>query len=340
MLSSCRKLQHKIPKSEQPISSRIDAPGDRITPPLLLRAGFGGGLAGLANLVPGISGGTMLLATGVYPAVVDALAGLVAGRPRRRDLLLLGAISLTAFSAIVLLAGPTRMLVQRADWAAYCLFIGLSLGGAPALLRLAQPVAPAFRAGAALGFALVCVSLLWPAPGGAGGGDAVWLRFLAGASAGVAMLLPGISGGYLLLIFGQYLPVLGAIDGLKQAAFGAAPGAPEAHISEHLAVLAPVALGAVLGVAALSRLLHYALSAQRQPTLGVLLGLLLGAVVGLWPFESGAAFLESAGAASLLIAVGALLTLLIDRLAGGREGRAGRRAPGGAGGDEQENRGG
>ncbi len=282
----------------------------------------------------------MLLATGVYPAVVDALAGLAAGRPRRQDLLLLGVLALTGLSAILLLAGPTRMLVQKAEWAAYCLFIGLSLGGAPALLRLAQPVAPAFRAGTALGFALMCMTLLWPAApvgaGGAGGDSAIWLRFLAGAGAGIAMLLPGISGGYLLLIFGQYLPVLGAIDGLKQAAFGAANGATGAALSEHLTVLAPVALGAVLGVAALSRLLRYALSAQRQPTLGVLLGLLLGAAVGLWPFESGAAFRDNAGAAALLIAGGALATLLIDRLAGGREKLAGRRAPGDASDDDEQ----
>lgn len=301
---------------------------------MLLRAGFGGGLMGLANLVPGISGGTMLLATGVYPAVVDALAGLAAGRPRRQGLLLLCVLALTGLAAIVLLAGPTRMLVQRAEWAAYCLFIGLSLGGAPALLRLARPVAPAFRAGAVFGFVLICASLFWAAPGGAGAGDSMWLRFLAGAGAGVAMLLPGISGGYLLLIFGQYLPVLGAIDGLKQAAFGAAAGAaPGAGLSEHLAVLAPVLLGAVLGVAALSRLLHYALAAQRQPTLGVLLGLLLGAAIGLWPFESRSAFLESAAPALLLIAGGALLTLLIDRLAGSGERQAGPGAPGDAAGE-------
>ena len=100
------------------------------------------------------------------------------------------------------------------------------------------------------------------------------------------MILPGVSGGYLLLVLGQYVPILTAIDALKE---GLSSGDMAAVVSVGLRVLLPVGIGVVAGIVGVSNLLGLLLRKCEKATLGVLLGLLLGAVVGLWPFQQGVA---------------------------------------------------
>ena len=133
--------------------------------PLLARSAIGGGLMGLANLVPGISGGTMLLAAGVYPSFIASIAQLTTLRLRLRPVLTLGTIALCAVTAIVLFAGAMRTLVIEERWVMYSLFIGLTLGGLPIVWRLARPATPGVVAGAAASFALMVAM----AVGGTGG---------------------------------------------------------------------------------------------------------------------------------------------------------------------------
>ena len=94
---------------------------------------------GLANLVPGISGGTMLLAAGVYPAFIGAIADVTRGRIARDPLVILTTICGAAILAIGLLAGPTRDLVLAHRSLMYAFFIGLTLGGLPLVWCLARP---------------------------------------------------------------------------------------------------------------------------------------------------------------------------------------------------------
>jgi len=241
---------------------------------------------GLANLVPGISGGTMLLAAGVYPAFIRAVAELTTFRFRRRSLVLLGAVAAAAATAILLLAGPVRTLVLEQRWAMYSLFIGLTLGGVPLVWKLARPATPAVWAGAAAGLALMLLMAFGPAAHGAAATGSAPLLLVSGMAGAGAMILPGVSGGYLLLLLGQYLPILGAVDQLKQVLLGLAHGPLDGPLLGHaLAVLVPVGIGVGIGLVGVSNLLRLALERFRQATLGVLLGLLLGAVAGLWPFQ-------------------------------------------------------
>ena len=89
---------------------------DVTTPTLVARSIFGGVLMGLANLVPGISGGTMLLAAGIYPKFIDAIAEITRFRFRFRSLLLLGCIAGAAGLGILLLAGVLKDLVVDFRW--------------------------------------------------------------------------------------------------------------------------------------------------------------------------------------------------------------------------------
>lgn len=256
-----------------------------VSPLLLVRAGVGGVLMGLANLVPGISGGTMLLAAGVYPEFVEAVAGVSRLSRRLRPWLVLAAVAVPAVCAIGLLAGTIRDAVLLHRWLAYSLFIGLTLGGAPTLFRMLRPMSKVAIGAAGIAFVgmvvLALVQETAPAASGGSSRDGFIGLFVAGFAGATAMVLPGVSGGYLLLVLGQYVPVLDAISAVSDAA-------RSGSIDRLLEVLPPllaIGVGVVLGVVVVSNLVRWLLVRHPDATLGALLGLLLGAVAGLWPFR-------------------------------------------------------
>jgi putative membrane protein len=189
--------------------------------------------------------------------------------------------------AILFLAGPVKSLVVDYRWIMYSLFIGLTLGGIPIVWHLIGKPSRSMCMGVLCGFIGMAV-LAWVqqrrlGTGGAAGAAPAML-FLAGAAGASAMILPGVSGGYLLLVLGQYIPILAAIDRFKEAL---SAGETADAVSVALRVGIPVGLGVVIGVVGVSNLLRVCLDRFRAATLGVLLGLLLGAVAGLWPFQRG-----------------------------------------------------
>jgi len=257
---------------------------------LVLRGSIGGCLMGLANLVPGISGGTMLLAAGVYPAFIAAIAEATTLRFRVRSLILLASVVASAALTILLLAGSVRDLVTNFRWLMYSLFIGLTLGGVPLVYRMARPLSMAVVLGAAGGFGVMLVMVATSGAIGEGlsGSANILLLFVSGLAASAAMILPGVSGGYLLLLLGQYEAILGTIDQLKRGLLGdgAGGGSDLALVLDALTVVIPLGIGIVAGVVGVSNLLQWLLRRFEKLTLGALLGLLLGAVIGLWPFQT------------------------------------------------------
>jgi putative membrane protein len=256
-----------------------------LRPLVLVRAALGGVLMGLANLVPGISGGTMLLAAGIYPRFVAAVAEVSTLRFRVPALVLLGTVAVAALAGIVLLAGPIKDLVVHHRWIMYSLFVGLTLGGLPVVWRMARPATRSVFLGAGGGFVAMSALAIAQASGVTGGdGQAnLLLLGLAGLAGASAMILPGVSGGYLLLVLGQYVPILGAIETVKDAV---AAQDLAAATEPAVTVLLPVGVGVVVGVVVVSNALKWLLARYEKATLGVLIGLLIGAVVGLWPFQA------------------------------------------------------
>ena len=256
---------------------------------LAVRGVIGGALMGLANLVPGISGGTMLLAAGVYPPFINGIAEVSTFRFRARTLILLGCIIGAALAAIVLLAGPVSHLVVHHRWVMYSLFIGLTLGGVPIIWRMVKPADGVVVVFSIIGIALMAVmALIGPsdaAAAGPTGAAAYALLFLAGLAGASAMVLPGVSGGYLLLVLGQYVAILGAVAALKDGVSARDWSA----VGSTMHVIVPVGVGVVVGVVGVSNLVRMLLAKYERATLGCLLGLLLGAVLGLWPFQEGVA---------------------------------------------------
>ena len=251
-------------------TSAPNAASDR---PPLVRSFVGGVLMGLANLVPGVSGGTMILAVGLYDRFIGAIAELTTLRWSRALFLFLAALGFGLVVAILGGAGVAVRLVTQHTWIMYALFVGMALGGVPALARRSRPLLGANGIAAALGIGVMA----WLAfrVGNSPLPQSLVTFALVGALAASSMILPGISGSYILLVFGMYDVVIGSLssDALKS------------DLRESLAIIAPVVVGAALGIALLSNVLKALLERWSGPSHGFLLGLLLGSVLGLWPFQ-------------------------------------------------------
>jgi uncharacterized membrane protein len=164
-------------------------------------------------------------------------------------------------------------LVTEHRWIAYSLFIGMTLGGVPELWQVVRPLGIKEIVPAAIALALM-VAFAWGMSG-----TALPQNFLVfivvGAIAASSMILPGISGSYILLIFGLYDVVVGSIR----------PSALLADGGGSLSILLPIGIGAAIGIGGLANVLKVLLARYERPTHAALMGLLLGSVLGLWPFQ-------------------------------------------------------
>ena len=249
------------------------------------RSLFGGVLMGLANLVPGISGGTMLLAAGIYPRFIGAIAEVTRFRFRFPSLLILFCVSGAAALSILLCAGFLKDLVLSHRWIMYSLFIGLTWGGIPVVWKMAKPVSPSLVITAILSLlAMVALAILQANDVVGSSHTNALTLFVAGLAGACAMILPGLSGGYILLLLGQYVPILSGIDQFKDALKAKDMSSA---IDPLLSILLPVGIGVIAGVVLIGNLLQWLLKHYQKPTLGLLLGLLIGSTAGLYPFQTG-----------------------------------------------------
>ncbi len=300
-----------------------------VRPRTLGRVVLGGVLMGLANLVPGVSGGTMILVVGLYDDVVSSVADLTRLKFSRRALFLVLTIAGCAFACIVLLAKSVLALVTAYPAAMYSLFIGLTLGGVPLLNRMVRPLNASAVLMIILGLgAMTAVAVTrTPKPNRAhiqaeiAGGTLqiqpqYTLDLIGGAMAAAAMVLPGISGSYVLLVIDRYETALAAIDATK--AYLLSGGRQGDALGLH--VLIPLAAGTLAGLVTMTNLLRWLLRRHAKPTLGLLLGILLGSVVGLWRFDAESTLSDYAGGLALA-ALGFVATFVLSRYTSPAPGR-------------------
>lgn len=256
---------------------------DHHSTPALIGLGYVGGLLmGVANIVPGISGGAMLLLMGVYAAFLTGIADIVGLKWRARAFIAVGAVGAGALTSIVLLAGPVKELIVDYRWQCFAFLIGMRLGIIPSIWRMAKPATRSLWIGFAVGLLLTAVAaVLNYRPDLRGQLDAPPWMFVGGLLAASATVLPGLDGSYLLILLGQYTEILGLIDQLKDHVVRDRDLA--AAWATGLSIL-PFAIGAAIGIGGVSLLLKMLFQKYAKPTFGLLLGVLCGAFIGLYPF--------------------------------------------------------
>jgi putative membrane protein len=246
-------------------------------------------LMGAADVVPGVSGGTLALILGIYTSFIDALGSLnlrwlrplllaaVAKRGERRArwrevrlhvltihwrfLISLGAGIVTAIGLGSMVI-PRLLETHRSETLA--VFFGLILASVPLPARMV----PRWGGAEGVACAAACAFAFWvtglPALQLT---HALWMVYLSGVIGICAMVLPGVSGSFILLVLGQYAYIIGSI--------------PERRFH----VLAIFSLGTLTGLLTFTRVLRHLLHKHAAPTLAALTGFMAGALRAVWPFQ-------------------------------------------------------
>lgn len=259
-------------------------------------------LMGSADIVPGVSGGTVALVVGIYERLVSSVrAGtsamvallrldLVQVRHRLRQVHWGLVVPLVAGigTAIVIGARFIPGLMEDYPVQTQALFFGLILGALAVPWRRIHERLPAHFVVAIV--AAVATFVLVGLPPREVTDPGPMIVFVAAAVAICAMILPGISGSYLLLIMGMYAPTLRALN------------------ARDLFYIGAFGLGAVVGLGLFSRLLDYLLTRHHDTTMAVLVGMMAGSLRALWPYlDDDRALLPPPADATVLVPVGLVL---------------------------------
>ena len=244
-----------------------------------------GACMGAADVIPGVSGGTIAFIMGIYDEFVGSIARvdseavkfLLKGRLRDFWKHINGSFLLAIVAGIgvsvVSLAGLMQMLLSDFPIQTWAFFFGLIVASSIFILRGISGWKWSDGLFLVLGCVLgVVVCTLSPTKTP----DALWFIFLSGAIAICAMILPGISGSFILLILGKYQYVMGCISGLVAGEDFAA----------NLLIIAVFLIGAVVGIISFSKFLHWLLARWHKETLIVLAGFIIGSLVKVWPWSN------------------------------------------------------
>ena len=259
-----------------------------------------GACMGAADVIPGVSGGTIAFIMGIYDDFVGSLASinsealklLFAGKFKafwkhiNGSFLLSLAIGI-GFSVIAL-AGLMQYLLEWHPIQTWSFFFGLIVASSIFILRgisgwtLREVLFLIF--GGILGV-VICTLSPTQTP------DAYWFIFLSGALAICAMILPGISGSFILLILGKYQFIMGTISDLVSGV----------NVSQNLLIIGIFGVGAVVGILGFSKFLHWLLGRWEKETMIILAGFIIGSLVKVWPWSNKDAIVCSqfAGASTL-----------------------------------------
>ncbi|MBU3928794.1 MAG: DUF368 domain-containing protein [Bacteroidetes bacterium] len=232
---------------------------------------------GVANIIPGVSGGTIALITGIFERLIDSLKSLGWGALKlllsgkwkafveKTDLYFLISLLAGVGLAIVLLARVFDFLFSHYPVYIWSFFFGLILASIYYVGRTISnwtlPVVISFLVGTAIALVL---TFLTPATQNSN----FFYLVVCGVVAVCSMILPGLSGSFVLILMGNYQLI-----------------AIEAINNRDLAILFPVALGAVFGLIAFSHLLSWVFKRYKDPTIAILTGFILGSLGVIWPWK-------------------------------------------------------
>lgn len=244
-----------------------------------------GACMGAADVIPGVSGGTIAFIMGIYDEFVGSIAKvdseavklLFKGKFREFWKHINGNFLLSLVAGIgasvVILAGLMQMLLSNHPIQTWAFFFGLIVASSIFILRGISGWKLRDGLFIILGCVLgVVVCTLSPTQTP----DALWFIFLSGAIAICAMILPGISGSFILLILGKYQYIMGVISGLASGQ----------DIASNIVILGVFLIGAVVGIIAFSKFLHWLLARWNKETLIVLAGFIIGSLVKVWPWSN------------------------------------------------------
>ncbi len=257
-----------------------------------------GMMMGAADVVPGVSGGTIAFITGIYEELIKTIDGIdlglfkdlfkigVSKTAKKYNLGFLLALLLGIAISIVSLSKLITYLLQSEPVLLWSFFFGLVLAS---VLYIGKQITNwnvlailAIILGTAVSYYITIAEPL-------GSPDSWWYIIFSGFIAIIAMILPGVSGAFLLLLLGSYKTILGSISGLAEA-ISSGDWAASWKVIQTLLLFA---VGCVLGLKVFSRILTWLFNHYKNLTLALLTGFMIGSLNKLWPWKEVISYREN-----------------------------------------------
>lgn len=243
---------------------------------------------GAANVIPGVSGGTIALITGIFERLIDAMksinlkslkllfTGKIVAFVKAVDLYFIISVFFGVIISIFSLARLLEYLFTNHHILVWSYFFGLIV----ASVYYVGKTITSWKIGTILMFIVgFGIMLAFTRLSPAQEHNTVWYNFIAGIVAASAMILPGLSGSFVLLLMGNYhLVMIESVNNLD------------------MSVLVPVAVGAVVGILAFSHFLSWVFKKYKDQTIALLTGLILGSLSIIWPWKiAGETYIDRHG---------------------------------------------
>ncbi|PID86878.1 MAG: DUF368 domain-containing protein [Chloroflexi bacterium] len=238
---------------------------------------------GASDIVPGVSGGTMALILGIYEELIDSIRAI--GRPalwraairfKIKTLFqlvnwqFLLAVGMGILLAILILAQPLEWMLVNQPVYLWSFFFGLVIASAYTVSKRIPQWNPQLLLTLAVG-TIAAYNIVGLVP--AQTPNTWWFLILSGALASCAMILPGLSGAFILFILGKYATVLAAVN------------------NQDMVTIALIGIGAAFGLVTFAQVLSWLFKRFHDYTLAVLIGLMLGSLRKLWAWKEDIAWL-------------------------------------------------
>ncbi len=277
---------------------------------VLMLKGFG---MGAANVIPGVSGGTIALITNIYEELINSLKSFDLKALRylltfkwktfalHTNLVFVMAVFLGAILSVFSIARLFEYLLVHEPIVIWSLFFGLILASVIFIARRIEQWKAdriiMLVVGTAIGFGMTFLAH-------AEQNENYWYVFICGMIAMSGMILPGLSGSFILMLMGNYvLLMVSSVNSLSTSIKELAQGnldffAANPEVVTHLKLLGIFGVGAVVGVVAFSNVLAWIFKHQKDNTLAVLSGFIFGSLAIVWPWKNEV-FLNENGAVKL-----------------------------------------
>ena len=262
-----------------------------------------GMIIGIANIIPGVSGGTLMITLGIYEEVIDTISHFF--KNLKKSLKFIIPLGIGMVLSVLILSKIISVCLDKYPYPTTFLFIGLIIGGIPLLWKRASAAKRKYSNWLVflITFGIVLLFTFLKSNDYALSFDNLDLMgyiglFIVGMIAAATMVIPGISGSFVLMLLGYYEPIVNTIKDLTNFSL----------LSHNLLILIPFGLGIVIGIVLVAKLIEWLLKKYPVKTYYGVLGFVIASIISIiTPLLSSSANIFEIIISIILLVVGGVI---------------------------------
>ena len=241
---------------------------------MLIVKGF---ILGIANIIPGVSGGTLAITLGIYEELINTISHIFSNF--KKNLKFLIPIGIGAVLSILLMSKLVTYSLDKFPIPTTLFFIGLIVGGIPLIFNKVKGKKKETKnmVGFLIPFVLVIIMAFMKDPSNVVNLNSInpimfLILFIVGVIAAATMVIPGVSGSFVLMLIGFYKPIMSTISKLTDFSL----------LGHNISVLLPFGIGIIIGIIGVAKLIEYLLSKHELLTYHIILGFITASIISLF----------------------------------------------------------